>query len=151
MMDARELILGIRSDQSGARDLLYSELDRLHLKRLIERIGVEGEDVLQELYLIVIAAVVENRIEEPRFLWAFAWTTADRIVRRHLQRGQKLVSIDDYELVVGPNQERRRVHAEQLRIARSLIERLPEASQRLIEMFYFEDSTAEEIQSALNL
>ena len=151
-MTEREMFARIRLKDNDALVFLYNRLYADHFSRLQRRTSKEdAEDAVNELYLIIIRLIQEDHIEHPQFVWTYAWQVSKDLIRRNWRRS-KLVPLADFKTSVDAPQHEAAELGEQLRIARGLIATISEPiGRRLMEMYFLEDRSRDEIYGELGL
>ena len=169
-MTEREIVEAVRQETPGSVRLLEPGEDPgcVHLYRLLRAkflvylcFGTSpenGEDLLQELYLVIGAAIREDRIEDPDALTAYARGAARNLRSRAIEKqaermrnvipiGPYLTSNDDHERAAIARDEA----AELAGIFQGLLADLEPLDRSLVERFYFRGQPAEKIQAELGL
>ena len=149
----KELLARIQQDDAEAKEWLYKELHRLHWGSLL-RLGQEAEDAFDELYLVMLTVIRECQLQNPDFVWAYARKVKRSIVAHtisQLARGRTLEVVSDNLKEPRPSPEVEAFETERRDVASRLLSKLPPGTRRFIELCYFDDHSAEEIQRLLQL
>jgi hypothetical protein len=82
-----ELYDAVRNRDQAALAQLYRNLRRNEWFYLLQQAGQDAEDVLHRLWMLVVKAIEENRVEHPEQVFLFAHGAARKLcARRNEQR-----------------------------------------------------------------
>jgi RNA polymerase sigma factor (sigma-70 family) len=161
--DIAEEIRRAPASNQAASDSLYRLLRSKFLPFLSQGTSPEnGEDLLHELYMLVRASIVADRIEDLDALSAYARGVARKLRTRAIQkqalRMRKVIPIDQVDAYRkrprhDPEDEAitREEASELAGVFQAMLAGLDPLDRSLIERFYFRGQGAERIQADLGL
>jgi len=147
-----ELLDRIRSGDQGAIGLFYAQLKQFHFAFLLAdlRNRDAAEDAFEELFVLMLHVVIHCKVDN---VWAYARGIRTNMLRKRWKESQRIVAIDEAQGLREPRQspEGEASEAELRDVLRKAVEALPPHTKRLIDLCYFNDHSAEEIQRLLDL
>jgi RNA polymerase sigma factor (sigma-70 family) len=157
-MQWSELVDEIRGGNQESIALLYSAVSdsaRAQLFRSIDSQAVE--DHVQEILMIVLAAIRSGELRDPRCLMGFVRTVTRRqaavYIRRAIVLRRRMVSMESAEPASPTNESpEARINArERVAVVKKMLETLCERDRDILIRFYYEEQDPERICREMHL
>ena len=150
-----QLVTTIRNqDETGAADL-YASLAAPLRARLSRVVGPDDvDDSLQEVVVIVLAAIRREKVRDPERLAGFVGTIARRRMVAHLRsRMFRRRFVGELDMVASRDQspEESVVRQERVELLARVLRRLSARDREILERFYFREQNPEQICSEMRL
>jgi RNA polymerase sigma-70 factor (ECF subfamily) len=153
-----EIVAQIRGGNERSVDELYAavtECARAHLYRSVDPQAVD--DHVQEILMIVLAAIRSGELRDPQCLMGFVRTVTRRQVAVHIRgaiaRRRRMVSMDS-AITVSPSHESpeaRLVLRQRAAVVKRILEKLSERDRNILIRFYYEEQDSEHICREMRL
>jgi RNA polymerase sigma factor (sigma-70 family) len=153
-----EIVEGIRSGNEQSVAVLYAAVAARARAQLFGSVDPQVvDDHVQEILLIVLAAVQSGELRDPQCLMGFVRTVTRRQVAVHIRRAilhrRRMVPIDSAE-PVSPSRdspEARLASRERVALVKKVLEKLCERDRDILIRFYCEEQDSEHICREMQL
>jgi RNA polymerase sigma factor (sigma-70 family) len=153
-----KLVEEIRSGNQQSVDGLYAAVSHCARARLFRSVDPQAvDDHVQEILMIVLAAIRSGELRDSRCLMGFVRTVTRRRVAVHIRgamvRRRRMVSIDSADPVSPMNEspEASLAMRERIAVVQKVLEKLCPRDRDILIRFYYDDQDAEHICREMNL
>ena len=153
-----KLVEEIRGGNQESVDLVYSAVSDCARAQLFRSIDPQAvEDHVQEILMIVLAAIRSGELRDGHCLMGFVRTVTRRQAAVHIRhaivRRRRMVSMESAEPASPSNQspEARLDSCERVAAAKEMLEKLCERDRDILIRFYYEEQAPERICREMNL
>lgn len=151
-----ELLRRVREGEQHAKGQLF-DLLRNGIACLVSRqLGTQdSEDIVHDVYLIVLRAIEESRLRDPERLLAYTRVVTRRRIangiRENVKRRARDSGVDPEDLPASGSQEDHAVRQEQVKIMNSLLLELKPKEREVLVRFYLKGESEERICREMEL
>jgi RNA polymerase sigma factor (sigma-70 family) len=153
-----ELVEGIRGGNQESVALLYSAVSDCARGQLFRSIDPQAvEDHVQEILIIVLAAIRSGELRDSRCLMGFVRTVTRRQASVHIRhailRRRRMVSMESADPVSPANEspEARLAYRQRVAGVKKMLETLCERDRNILIRFYYEEQDPERICREMHL
>jgi RNA polymerase sigma factor (sigma-70 family) len=158
-MQLAQVVAEIRSGNEQGVDALYASVSDCARAQLFQSVDPQAvEDHLQEILLIVMAAIRSGELRDPLCLMGFVRTVTRRQVAVHIRRAifrrRMLVSVETAHPPAAPyheSPEARLAVQERVASLQEVLRRLCARDREILVRFYFDEQDSESICQEMRL
>ncbi len=143
-----------RREPEGLAELY--EMIRTHVRCCVgQRLGWTDsvDDVTHDVFVTATECIRHGAVKEPDKLLSFAYAIARHLTSREIRQKARRRGTKEAERVPETSTTPEQLHlkAERRQLARSVLNRLPRLEREILERFYLQEQTAEDISREMGL